>query len=47
MKKCPYCGHINDDDSSNCAHCYAGIPAEKQEKEAKKPQKRGVKKHGA
>lgn len=27
MKKCPYCGHENED--NHCKHCYAVIPEEK------------------
>lgn len=47
MKKCPYCGHMNDEQAKACDHCYAGFPVEKQEeKEPKKVQKQEVKKHG-
>ena len=40
MKKCPYCGHINDDDRWNCSRCYAGLPEEKkpEEKTDKEPE---------
>ena len=31
MKKCPYCGHMNEDTATGCSHCYAGFPAEEQE----------------
>ena len=46
MKKCPYCGHGNDEQVKVCGHCYAGLPAEKQEKEPVKAQSKGEKKHG-
>ena len=47
MNKCPYCGRDNEDKALNCSHCFAGLPTEKkEEKEAEKPQKQGVKKHG-
>ena len=47
MKKCPYCGYDNDEQNTNCEHCRAGLPVEKQEKkEPEKVQKQGVKKHG-
>ena len=26
MKKCPYCGHMNDDERTNCDKCFAGFP---------------------
>ena len=32
MKKCPYCGHDNEDKAEICAHCFAGMPEPKQEK---------------
>lgn len=39
MKKCPYCGHDNEDKAVCCARCYAGIPQEKLETEKKEPVK--------
>lgn len=42
MKKCPYCGTMNDEQNANCEKCFAYIPAEKpkeQPKKAKKPEK--------
>jgi len=40
MKKCPYCGHMNDDDRKTCEHCYAGFPEEKEpEKETKETER--------
>lgn len=35
MKKCPYCGHINDDNATRCDRCYAGFPAEEKRQEGK------------
>lgn len=35
MKKCPYCGHENDDNVNVCGHCCAGLP--NGEKSVKKP----------
>ena len=29
MKKCPYCGHENDDTAWKCSKCQAGFPNEK------------------
>ena len=29
MKKCPYCGHEQDDQQKCCEKCHAGLPAEK------------------
>lgn len=29
--KCPYCGHESNENATHCEHCYAEIPAEKQE----------------
>ena len=40
MKKCPYCGHENDDKAENCERCYAGISAEKQDKKPVKADKK-------
>jgi uncharacterized membrane protein YvbJ len=28
MKKCPYCGHLNDDNATGCGKCFAGFPEE-------------------
>lgn len=28
MKKCPYCGHENDDSEWKCSKCKAGFPNE-------------------
>ena len=33
MKKCPYCGHENDDKETQCQHCYAGLPQETKRKQ--------------
>ena len=30
MKKCPYCGHGNDEQAKTCEHCFAELPVEKQ-----------------
>ncbi len=35
MKKCPYCGHENDNNVNVCDHCCAELPSG--EKSAKKP----------
>ena len=29
MKKCPYCGHENDEQTKVCERCKAGIPRDK------------------
>lgn len=31
MKKCPYCGHEQNEQNKNCEKCYAGLPADKKE----------------
>ena len=47
MKKCPYCGHGNDEQAKTCERCSAGLPVVKREEsEPKKVQKQEVKKHG-
>ena len=28
VKKCPYCGHMNEDESRVCDKCFAGFPHE-------------------
>lgn len=28
MKKCPCCGHENDDNAVRCEKCYVGFPKE-------------------
>lgn len=35
MKKCPYCGHNNNDNAVSCEHCYARLPEEKQKQKQK------------
>lgn len=30
MKKCPYCGHENEDNGERCARCSAELPREKE-----------------
>ena len=42
MKKCPYCGHINDDSRWNCEHCYAGFPTEKKQEIKEDKKEEGV-----
>ena len=32
MKKCPYCGHEQDDQNKICERCHAGLPKEKEVK---------------
>lgn len=32
MKKCPYCGHVVEDDIVHCPKCLAGIPHEAENK---------------
>lgn len=40
MKKCPYCGHSNEDSRKTCERCYAGLPEEKKpESETKEPER--------
>ena len=47
MKKCPYCGHENDEQAKTCERCSAGLPVlKREESESKKTQKQEVKKHG-
>lgn len=36
MKKCPYCGHDNDDRNEVCEHCKADISHEETSKESVK-----------
>ena len=33
MRKCPYCGHENDDNAVRCERCYAGFLDENDNKE--------------
>ena len=33
MKKCPYCGHLNDDAATGCSKCKAGFPHEEPKEE--------------
>ena len=33
MKKCPYCGHLNDDTATGCSKCKAGFPHEEPKEE--------------
>ena len=40
MKKCPYCGNENDERAKVCEKCFAGFPAEKQDKPVKKAEKK-------
>ena len=28
MKKCRYCGHMNEDEAAVCERCFAGFPHE-------------------
>ena len=35
MKKCPYCGHENDDAAWKCDKCQAGFPSETNKTEEK------------
>lgn len=35
MKKCPYCGHGNDDKTEVCVNCCAGFPKETKQEEPK------------
>lgn len=39
MKKCPYCGHENEDGATTCQRCYAGFPKvdETKNEQDKKP----------
>ena len=50
MKKCPYCGHENDDTAWKCSKCKAGFPNEEQTKDNSdstvKTKTRRVNKHG-
>jgi len=43
MKKCPYCGEVNDDSAKNCVKCFAGIPAKEQKEQPKKAEKKSNK----
>lgn len=40
MKKCPYCGHENENNAERCGHCFAVFPAVKQEEQTKKSAKK-------
>lgn len=44
MKKCPYCGHHNEDNAEICERCYAGLPKEtkpeQKEKKSAAPKKK-------
>ena len=42
MKKCPYCGHGNDEYAEVCEHCRAGLPAEKQKEQPRKADKKST-----
>lgn len=35
MKKCPYCGHMNEDSARGCKRCSAGFPDDKQDRKPK------------
>ena len=35
MKKCPYCGHMIEDNVYHCPKCFAGIPHETEQKQEK------------
>ena len=37
MKKCPYCGHMNDEENTVCGKCSAGFPYEETKKESPSP----------
>ena len=43
MKKCPYCGHENEDQAENCERCRAGLPHEETNTEKPKRVKRNNK----
>jgi len=43
MKKCPYCGHEQNDQNKICERCYAGLPDEKPEEKARPVKRRGEK----
>ena len=36
MKKCPYCGEVNNDDAVVCQKCCAGLPVEEAKEEETK-----------
>ena len=40
MKKCPYCGHMNDDQAKGCQKCKAGFPQTEEKTEPVKASKR-------
>lgn len=40
MKKCPYCGHENDDTAWKCSKCQAGFPHGEPEEKPVKTSKR-------
>ena len=40
MKKCPFCGHENDDQATGCAKCFAGFPNEKSEEKSVKTKRK-------
>jgi len=40
MKKCPYCGKENADNSVNCEKCFAGFPEEQPKEKAPKAEKK-------
>lgn len=40
MKKCPYCGHENDDTAWKCGKCQAGFPHEETKPKDAKASKR-------
>lgn len=44
MKKCPYCGHRNDDNATGCAKCKAGFPREETKTEPE-PRKGSARNH--
>ena len=44
MKKCPYCGHENDDTALKCSKCKADFPNEETEEKSVKTSKRRLNK---
>lgn len=42
MKKCPYCGQVNEDNENRCSKCYAGLPKDKKEEKDKETERESI-----